>query len=82
MIAGVATTQAQNLALGFIDPHEVHLGPLLKSVLVSLDDILSVGRVNRTIQLGSSTDLQWVHLIPQSMSLMKVLKSIGLSTDS
>jgi len=29
LIAGIAMTQVQGLALGFIEPHEVHLHPLL-----------------------------------------------------
>ena len=32
LIVGVATTQVQDFALGFVEPHEVHLGSLLKPV--------------------------------------------------
>jgi len=32
MIVWVATTQVQYLVLGFIEPHEVHLGPLLSLI--------------------------------------------------
>jgi len=32
LIAGVATTQVQDLALGFVEPYEVLLGPLLKPI--------------------------------------------------
>ena len=32
LIVGVAMAQVQDLALGFVEPHEVHLGPLLKPV--------------------------------------------------
>ncbi|KAK4824741.1 hypothetical protein QYF61_018213 [Mycteria americana] len=39
-------------ALGPVEPHEVHAGPLLQLVQVPLDDILSFWRVNYTIQLG------------------------------
>jgi len=41
----------QDLALGFVEPHEVHLGSLLKSVYVSLDDIPSFRDVDLTTQL-------------------------------
>ena len=30
LLVGVASTQLQDLALGFVKTHEVHLGPLLK----------------------------------------------------
>lgn len=39
--------------LGFIDPHEVLLGSLLKPVKISLDRISSLGHVNHTTQLGA-----------------------------
>jgi len=32
LVMGVASTQVQDLALGFVEPYEVHLGPLLKPV--------------------------------------------------
>jgi len=34
---GVAMTQVQDLAFGFVEPHEIHLGPLLKPVSAPLD---------------------------------------------
>jgi len=33
--------QVQDLALGVVEPHVVHMGPLLKLVQVPLDGILS-----------------------------------------
>ncbi|KAK4829736.1 hypothetical protein QYF61_006445 [Mycteria americana] len=51
-ILGVAPTQVQDLALDLVEPHEVHMGPLLKFVQVPLDGILSLRHVNRTTQLG------------------------------
>ncbi|KAK4823973.1 hypothetical protein QYF61_008592 [Mycteria americana] len=51
-LAWVALTQVQDLALGLIEPHEVHKSPLLQLVHVPLDGILSLRRVNRTTQLG------------------------------
>ena len=32
LVVEVASTQTQDLALGFAEPHNVHLGPLLKPV--------------------------------------------------
>ena len=32
LVMGVALNRVQDLALGFVEPHEVHLGPLLKPV--------------------------------------------------
>ncbi|KAK4828118.1 hypothetical protein QYF61_023916 [Mycteria americana] len=52
LILGVALTQVQDLALGLVEPHEVHMGPLFKLVQVPLDGIPSLGHVNHTIQLG------------------------------
>ena len=39
LTVGVALTQVQDLALGLVEPHEVHKGPLLKLVQVPLDGI-------------------------------------------
>jgi len=52
LIAGVALTQVQDLALDLVEPHEVHMGPLLKLVQVPLDGILSFRHVNCITQLG------------------------------
>ena len=51
-IAGVDMTQVQDLTLGFVEPHDVHLSLLLTSVYVSLDGIPSLRCVNHTTQLG------------------------------
>lgn len=32
LVMGIASTQVQDLAFGFVEPHEVHLGPLLVCV--------------------------------------------------
>ena len=42
----------QDLALGLIEPYEVHAGPLFKLLQDPLDAILSLRRVNCTTQLG------------------------------
>ena len=46
LILGVASTQLQDFALGLVEPHEVHMGPLLELVHVPLNDIPSLRRVN------------------------------------
>ncbi|KAK4818706.1 hypothetical protein QYF61_017927 [Mycteria americana] len=48
----IAPTQVQDPALGLVEPHEVHTGPLLQLIQVSLDDIPSFWHVNCTTQLG------------------------------
>ncbi|KAK4824658.1 hypothetical protein QYF61_017031 [Mycteria americana] len=48
----IALTQVQDLALGLVEPQEVHTGPLLQLVQVCLDGIPSFYRVNCTTQLG------------------------------
>ncbi|KAK4810873.1 hypothetical protein QYF61_013281 [Mycteria americana] len=52
LILGIALTQVQALALGLVELHEVHMGPLLKPVQVPLDGIPSLQRINCTTQLG------------------------------
>ncbi|KAK4818697.1 hypothetical protein QYF61_017918 [Mycteria americana] len=52
LIPGVALTQVQDTALGLVEPHEVHTGPLLQIVQVPLDGISSLRRVSYTAQLG------------------------------
>ena len=42
----------QDLACGFVEPHEAHLSPLLKPFQVPLDGIPSLWCVNCTPQLG------------------------------
>ncbi|KAK4810611.1 hypothetical protein QYF61_007348 [Mycteria americana] len=39
LIPGVALTQVQDLALGLVEPHEIHMGPLLELAQVPLDGI-------------------------------------------
>ncbi|KAK4827314.1 hypothetical protein QYF61_016564 [Mycteria americana] len=48
----IALTQVQDLALGLVEPCEVHTGPPLQLVQVPLDGILSFRCVNCTTQLG------------------------------
>ena len=47
-----APAQVQDLALGLVEPHEVHMGTLPELVQVRLDGIPSLRRVSRTAQLG------------------------------
>jgi len=51
-IAGVVLAQVQDLALGFVEPHEVYTGPPLKPVEVPLDGIPFLQHVSCTTQLG------------------------------
>lgn len=46
----IALTQAQNLPLGLIKSHSVHVGPLFKLVQVPLDGIPSFCPTNFTVQ--------------------------------
>jgi len=50
-MARIAPTQVQDLALGLVELHEVHMGPPLK---VPLDGIPSLQRVDHITQLGVS----------------------------
>jgi len=52
LVLGVTPNQLQDPALGLVEPSEVHTGPLLELVQVPLDDILSLGQVKCTTQLG------------------------------
>lgn len=76
----LAPNKVQNLVLGLMEPHEVHMGLLLKFVQVLLDGILSLRNVSHTTQLGalskcpeSASDL--------TVSLMKILSSAGPNTE-
>ena len=51
LVPGVALTQVHDLALGPVEPHEVHMGPLLELVQVLLDGIPSLGHVDCTTPL-------------------------------
>ncbi|KAK4818642.1 hypothetical protein QYF61_016613 [Mycteria americana] len=80
LIPGVALTQVQDPALGLVEPHEVHMSPLLELVQVPLDGILSLRRVNGTTQLGVICKLA-EGALDSTMSLMKILNSTGPNTD-
>lgn len=49
---GVAQTHVQDLALGVVDPREVHIGQVLKLIQIHLDGILSLRCVSDINQLG------------------------------
>lgn len=44
--------QVKDVTIELIETHEIHLGPLLEPVCVSLDDIPSLWYVSCTMQLG------------------------------
>jgi len=80
LIAGVAVTHLQDLSLGLVEPHEVHIGPLLELVNVSLDGILSIWCVHCTTKLGVICKVAEVAL-DITKSLMKILNGTGPSMD-
>ena len=82
LMVGVATTPgARSYTFCFVEPHEVHLGPLL-SLSRSLWMASHPSVVSTTLHsLVSSANLLRVHLTQLSMSLMKILKSTGPSSD-
>ncbi|KAK4826362.1 hypothetical protein QYF61_007956, partial [Mycteria americana] len=67
LIPGVALTQVQDPVVGPVEPHEVHMGPLLKLVQVPLDGILSLRHVNSSLSLVSSANVLRIHSIPLSI---------------
>ncbi|KAK4826170.1 hypothetical protein QYF61_006032 [Mycteria americana] len=74
LILGIALTQVQDLALGLVELHDVHMGPVLKPVKVPLDGIPSLKRIKCTTQLGvicrlsegSSYYLQMISMLPNA----------------
>jgi len=71
----------QDLALGLVEPHEVHMVPLLKLVQVPLDGILFLGCVNHSTHLCVVGKLA-EGALNLSMSLMNILnKNAGPNTD-
>jgi len=70
----------QDLALGLVESHEVHTGPLLELVLVPLDGIPSFWCVNCTTQLAVICKLA-EGALKLAKSLMKMLNSTSPSTD-
>jgi len=70
----VATIQVQDLVLGFVEPHEVLLRPLLGHGWVSLDGILSLRHVNHITQLGFTYRLAEGEFNP-TVDVIKMLKS-------
>lgn len=69
---GTALIQEQNVALGVVEPHSVHMGLPLKPVQVSLDGTPPFYHISCTTQLAN---LLRVHSIPSSVSLIKMLKN-------
>ncbi|KAK4820500.1 hypothetical protein QYF61_000079, partial [Mycteria americana] len=80
LILGVAPTRVQDLALGLVEPHEVHMGPLLKLVQVPLNGISSLRCVNRTTQLGVTCKLAEGALDPTVYVIDEILNSTGPNT--
>jgi len=76
----IAPTHVQDLALGLVNLHEVHMVPPLKPVQVPLDGIPSLQCGNST-SLVLSANLLSVHAILLSMSPAKMLNNTAPSTD-
>ncbi|PKU36192.1 hypothetical protein llap_13505 [Limosa lapponica baueri] len=52
LVLGIAPTDMQDLALALVELQEVHTGPSLKPVKISLDGIPSLQHIDGTTQLG------------------------------
>ncbi|KAK4818807.1 hypothetical protein QYF61_019736 [Mycteria americana] len=79
LILRIASTQVQDLALGLVELHEVHMGSSLSRSLYMA--YLPCRVSTAPLSMMSSSNLLRVHSIPLSMPLMKILNSIGPSTD-
>jgi len=77
---GVAPAQVQDLALGLVEPHEVHTGPLLELVQVPLDGTPSFWCVSYTTHRCVICKLAEGSL-NLAKSLMKILNNAGPGTD-
>lgn len=67
------------VALGFVDLHEIHTGPLFKPLEVTLEGIPSFKQLTESLNLQPELELEpenllRVHTITLSVSLMKILK--------
>ncbi|KAK4816042.1 hypothetical protein QYF61_011050 [Mycteria americana] len=74
LIPGVTLNQVQDLALGLVEPHKVHMGPLLELVQVPLDGNPSLRHVNCTTQLGVICKLAEGALDPTVYVIDEVIK--------
>jgi len=70
----------QDLALGLVEPHEVHTGPLIEHVQVPLDGIPSFWHVNCNTWLGVICKLA-EGALNLTKSLMKILNITGPHMD-
>jgi len=80
LVMRVALTHMQDPEPSFVEPHEVHMGPLLKLVQVPLNGIPVLRHVDCTTQLGVICKLSESAFNP-TVSLMKILNSSGPSND-
>jgi len=77
---GAAPTQVQDPALGLVEPHKVHTGPLLQLVQVPPNGILFLRCVDHTPHLGVICKLA-EGALDTTMSLTKILHSTGPNID-
>lgn len=74
LIAMISPTQVQDLGLGLVQLHKVHMGPLLKPVKVSPGDIPSLKHVNFITQLAVVCQLAESVLTPTVYVIDKAIK--------
>ncbi|KAK4806919.1 LOW QUALITY PROTEIN: hypothetical protein QYF61_012640 [Mycteria americana] len=81
LILGIALTQVQDLVLGLVELHEVHMGPLLKPVKIPLDGSPSL---YCTTQLGVIYKLAEVALNPtiSNCALAFLIPSLHIQAES
>jgi len=77
----IASVQVQDLALGLVEPHEVHTRPVLQLVQVPLNGVLSFWCVNCTTQIGVICKLA-KGALDLAKSSMKTLNTTTASTDT
>jgi len=80
LIVRVSLTHVQDFALGLVEPHELHTGPLLQLVQVPLEGIPSFWCVSCITQLGVICKLA-EGALDLTNSLMKMLNITGPSTE-
>jgi len=74
---GIALIQVQDLALGFVELHEIFMGPPLKTVKVPLNGIPFLWYVTHTMELGVICKFTEGMLNPTVMSPVKILNGAG-----
>jgi len=71
---GVVVTQAQDLALGLVEPHTVGLIPLIQPVQIPLQSLPTLKQINISAQLGVICKLTEGALNPLIQTIDKDIK--------